>query len=219
MRTRHAMVIALAGMVAAACETRDDTAAEPGLLPGDEMTTEQPRDMMVARGEFQPTADAGALNISGWAELRQRGTGMDDGLELRVHLMGLGEGDHAWHIHSGTCESPGPIVLPLSDVGDHMAAGTTTTPARTDADHDTRDGIASDLNAGSDGMVEETVTIDRDRAAGLDWHTQGLIVNVHQRGGDNPGPAIACAPIQTTGAAGTQPYGTQPAQPGTGTGY
>jgi hypothetical protein len=125
MRTRHAMVMALAGMVAAACDTRDDTAAEPGLLPGDEMTTEQPRDMMVARGEFQPTAHAGALNISGWAELRQRGTTLDDGLELRVHLMGLGEGDHAWHIHSGTCESPGPIVLALSDVGDHMAAGTT----------------------------------------------------------------------------------------------
>jgi hypothetical protein len=213
MRTRHAMVLALAGMVAAACDTRDDTQTEPGLLPGEDMTTEQPRDMTVARGEFQPTTDAGALNISGWAELRQRGTTMDDGLELRVHLMGLGEGDHAWHIHSGTCESPGPIVLPLSDVGD--AAGTTAAPDRTGTDYDTRDGIASDLNAGSDGMVEETVNIDRDRAAGLDWHTQGLIVNVHQRGGDDPGPAIACAPIQTTGVTGT----TTPAQPGTGTGY
>lgn len=199
MRTRHAMVLALAGMVATACETRDDPATEPGLLPGEEVT--QPQDMMVARGEFQPTPDAEALNVSGWAELRQRGTTIDDGLELRVHLMGLSEGDHAWHIHSGTCESSGPIVLPLSDVGD--ATGTVGA-------EDRRDGIASDLDAGSDGMVEETVNIDRDRAVGLDF--QNLIVNVHQRGGDDPGPAIACAPLRTTGATGTTP-GTEGTEP------
>lgn len=205
MRTRHAMVLALAGMVATACETRDDPATEPGLLPGEEVT--QPQDMMVARGEFQPAPDAEALNVSGWAELRQRGTTIDDGLELRVHLMGLGEGDHAWHIHSGTCESSGPIVLPLSDVGDAHVDETGTVRAE-----DRRDGIASDLNVGSDGMVEETVNIDRDRAIGLDF--QNLIVNVHQRGGDDPGPAIACAPLQTTGAMGTTP-GTTPGTEGT----
>jgi hypothetical protein len=215
MRTRHAMMLVLAGMVATACETRDDPETEPGLLPGEEVTT-QPQDMMVARGEFQPTADAGALNVNGWAELRQRGTTLDDGLELSVHLMGLSEGDHAWHIHSGTCESPGPIVLPLSDVDGYVgerpvvrddpdAPVTTTTPEH-------RDGIASDLSAGSDGMVEETVTIDRDRMIGLDFHSQNLIVNVHRGDGDNPGPAIACAPLQTSGTMSRTP-GTEGTQP------
>jgi hypothetical protein len=192
MRMRHALVLALAGSVTVACERRDDPATDPGLLPGDDVrTTEQPQDMLVGRADFQPTAQAEGLNISGWAEFRQRGADWrQDGLELRVHLMGLGEGEHAWHIHQGTCDSPGAVVLPLSDMGD-------------------RSGITGDLNAGDDGMVEETVTIDRDRLAGLDLN-QNHIINVHMRSGDDPGPGIACAPIQLDGAG----YGTGAAQPG-----
>jgi hypothetical protein len=213
MRMRHAMMLTLVGAVAAACDTRPDADTEPGLLPGDDATvTDAPRDMLLARGDFQPTAEASELNISGWAELRQRGTTMDDGLELRAHLMGLSEGDHAWHIHSGTCESPGPIVLPLSDVPEGMQMGMAdtlaapgTTQPRTMTD---RSGIASDLNAGSDGVVEETVNIDGDWARAI--HGQrDMVLNVHLRGGDNPGPAIACAPIQMTGM-GTQQPGTTP---------
>jgi hypothetical protein len=197
MRMRHALVLALVGSVTVACERRDDPATDPGLLPGDDMTTEQPQDMVVARSDFQPTAQAEGLNVSGYAEFRQRGSNWrEDGLELRVHLMGLGEGDHAWHIHQGTCDNPGAVMLPISSMGD-------------------RDGIGSDLNAGSDGMVEETVNIDRDRLAGMDL-SQGHIINVHLRGGDDPGPAIACAPINIDGASyGTQPGVTQPGYPAT----
>jgi Cu/Zn superoxide dismutase len=196
MRTRNALLFALTGLVVAACDTRDRTDTEPGLLPADDATrTEQPQDMVVARGDFQPTAQAGDLNVSGWAEVRQRGATLDDGLELRVHVMGLSEGDHAWHIHQGTCASPGAVVLALSDHGEH-------------------DGIASDLNAGSDGMVEETVNIDRDRYATLNLQ-QDHVVMVHLRGGDDAGPAIACAPLNLSGA-GTQPAGTTGAAGTTG---
>jgi hypothetical protein len=198
MRTRTAMLFALTGLVVAACDTRDDMDTEPGLLPADDATrTEQPQEVVVARGEFSPTEQAGELNVSGWAELRQRGATLDDGLELRVHLMGLGDGDHAWHVHRGTCASPGAVVLALSDHGETS-------------------GIASDLSAGSDGMVEETVNIDRDRYAGLNLQ-ESHVVNVHMRGGDNPGPAIACAELSTQGA-GMQPATGTATTPGT-TGY
>jgi hypothetical protein len=201
---RKTLVVALSAFAVAACDTRE-VETDPGLLPADDVQqTEQ--DVVVGRADFQPTAQAEGLNVSGWAEFRQEGATWQDGLELKVHLMGLGEGDHAWHIHEGTCESPGQVVLPISDFGD-------------------RDGVGSDLDAGSDGMVETTVRIDRDRLAGLNLDGNQVIV-VHQRGGDNPGPAIACAPINLTGgttgmqpAPGTQP-GAQPApgtaQPGTG---
>jgi hypothetical protein len=199
MRIRHALVLALAGSIAVACGPRDDTDTAPGLLPGDDMTTTtQPQDVVVARSDFQPTDQADGLQVSGWAEFRQRGSNWrEDGLELRVHLMGLSEGDHAWHIHRGTCDSPGQVVLPISDMGDMS-------------------GVGSDLNAGADGMAEETVNIDRDRLVALDLN-QSHIINVHLRGGDNPGPAIACAPIQMDGAGmgtttypGTTPGTTQP---------
>ncbi|HSJ23613.1 MAG TPA: hypothetical protein VK929_02940 [Longimicrobiales bacterium] len=197
MRTKSAMMLALAGLVAAACDT-NEVETDPGLLP-DQPAEEQPQDMMVARSDFQPTAEAGELNVSGWAEFHQRDGTWNDGMELRVHLMGLSEGDHAWHIHQGTCEAPGQVVLPLSDFGDES-------------------GVAGDLNAGDDGMVEETVNIDRDRFATLNLQDSHVIA-VHLRGGDDPGPVIACAPVELRGGAmGTQP-GTQPTtEPGT-TGY
>lgn len=211
MRTRHLMVLAMAGMVGAACEPRDDPATEPGLLPGEELAPAQPADMIVSRGEFQPTAEAEGLPVSGWAELRQQGTTLDDGLELRVHLMGLSEGDYAWHIHSGTCENPGPILLPLSDAG---MMGDPALP-REDDPVDRRDGIADDLSVGGDGMAEETVNIDGDRARELDFQRQSLIVNVHRGPGDAPGPGIACAPLQTAGITpGAQPE-TTPGTEGT----
>jgi Cu/Zn superoxide dismutase len=199
MRIRHALVLAFAGSIAVACGPRDDTDTAPGLLPGDDMTTTQQQDMVVARSDFQPTDQAEGLQVSGWAEFRQRGANWrEDGLELRVHLMGLSEGDHGWHIHRGTCDSPGQVVLPISDMGDMS-------------------GVGGDLNAGADGMAEETVNIDRDRLVGLDLN-QSHVINVHLRGGDNPGPAIACAAIQLDGAGmgTTYPGTTQPgAAPGT----
>jgi hypothetical protein len=194
---RTSLVLALAAVAAAACDTRE-VETDPGLLPETGQETQQER--VVARADFQPTAAAEGLNVSGWAEFRQQGATWQDGVELYVHLMGIGEGDHAWHIHQGTCEQPGQVVLPISDFGD-------------------RSGLTGDLSAGSDGMAEETVSIDRDRLAGFNLQGDHVLV-VHLRGSDNPGPGIACAPIQLHGAAGMQP-GAQPgvgAQPDAATG-
>jgi Cu/Zn superoxide dismutase len=192
MWTRSALALALAGMVVA-CETRD-AETDPGLLPADD--TRETQELVVARADFQPMPDAEGLNVSGWAEFRQQGTTWQDGVELYVHLMGLGEGPHAWHIHQGTCEQPGQVVVPLSDFGG-------------------RSGITGDLSPGGDGMAEETVSLDRDHLAGLNLQGNHVIV-VHLRGGDNPGPGIACAQIDLH--AGQPGMGTQPGmQPGVGT--
>lgn len=186
MRMRNAVLFAFTGLVVAACDTNDEAETDPGLLPAEEPAAEQPEEMVLARGDFSATPDAGELNVSGTAELHQRDGLVQDGLELRVHVMGLSEGDHAWHIHRGTCDAPGEVVLPLSDSGD-------------------LDGIAGDLNAGSDGMVEETVGIDDEHVSRLNL-SENHVIAVHLRGGDDPGPAIACAPLNMQGAAGTTGY-------------
>jgi hypothetical protein len=199
MNIKYAVVLTLVGTLAA-CERNDEPDTDPGLLPADQtMTQPQPTDMTLARSDFSATPQAGDLNISGWAEVRQRGATMQDGLELKVHLMGLSDGDHAWHIHRGTCSSPGPIALPISGPN----------------------GFAGDLNASSDGMVEETVNIDGDRLAGLNLQGESHIINVHMRGGDNPGPGIACAELNLQGAQGwtTQPGTGTTNPPATTTGY
>jgi hypothetical protein len=199
MRTRTAFVLALAATVAAACDTRDDDTTFD-TMPGEDIAPTQPApaqpvDMIVSMAQFEPTAEAGAMQVQGTAELRRRSASFDSDLELHVRLAGLSENDHAWHIHEGACGSVGQIVMPISN-----APG--------------RDGIGSDLDPGSDGTVEETVNIDRQHMAMLSPN-QSYSVNVHRGDSDNPGPAIACATLEIpsdawgTGAAGTAP-GTTP---------
>lgn len=188
MRTTTATTLLLAATVLVACDTRDadDTYVEPGLEQP--ATTEPvqpvvPEETMLSLSEFEAVGETAgtAMPVRGSAELRRV---RDDGaLELHVRLEGLSEGDHAWHIHSAPCGQQGDIVVPLSRAG-------------------TLDGIASDLDAGSDGVVEERVTIDAEHARGLDLSRQHS-VNVHRGDGDNPGPAIACANIG--GNTGTTP--------------
>jgi Cu/Zn superoxide dismutase len=185
MRTTTAMTLLLTASVLVACDTRDadETYVEPGLEQPpttDPVQTELPDETMVSLSEFEAVGGANAtgtaMPVRGSAELRRV---TDDGaLELHVRLEGLSEGDHAWHIHGAPCGQQGDIVVPLSRAG-------------------TLEGIGSDLDAGADGVVEERVTIDAERARGLDLSRQHS-VNVHQGDGDNPGPAIACANIGGT---------------------
>lgn len=201
MRVRDLWFLTVVVGLATACEPADQTAEAP---PADIPTTpEQPADMVVSMTQFQSTPAAPELQITGMAELRSRGATLADGAELHVQISGLSEGEHAWHIHRGTCESPGEVVIPF-----------TGTPQM--------EGITGNLNAGSDGRVEETVTIDREWIQRLSPN-ESYIVNVHLRGGEEPGPGIACANLDLSGADwGTmQPGTTQPGttQPGTGTGY
>jgi hypothetical protein len=179
MRMRSAFALALAATFAAACGGDDDGDLYDG-QPGEDLTTPapapgQPADVAVASGQFESTGDAPGQPVTGTAELRRRGENRDDGLELRVMLMGLTGDDHAWHIHQGACGSVGPVVVALSEM-------------------DGRDNIGDDLDPDDSGHVEETVNLDGEHLAAL-TPNQSYSVNVHQRGGRDHGPAIACATL------------------------
>lgn len=197
MRKTTALTLMLAATTLVACDTRepeDDPMIQPGEeLPRADQPAPMPSETMLSVAEFEAVGDApatGAVPVRGTAELRRV---TDDGaLELHVRLEGLTEGDHAWHIHSAPCGQQGDILVPLSG-----AMG--------------RDGVADDLDVGSDGVVERTITIDAEHARTLDLSRQ-YAVNVHQGEDDNPGPAVACANIGGTsaGTTGTTPTPNQP---------
>ncbi|CAN5635022.1 hypothetical protein BH23GEM10_BH23GEM10_02390 [soil metagenome] len=190
MRMNTAAVAVLA-LVVAACGTDD---ADMETTPGTELPAPVPVetvDMTVASGQFEGVGDAGA-QMTGTADLTRLGDTGDAGMKLRVHLMGLAEGDHAWHIHEGTCANRGGVVLPLSD-----AAG--------------QDGVTGDLKSDGSGMVERTVTLEAEDVAVL-TAGQGYSVNVHTAGSDSPGAPVACATIELPadlwGAAGAATQST-----------
>jgi Cu/Zn superoxide dismutase len=177
-----------------ACDTGDDVDVEPDLdaTPGaefpQETTTPTPIEAMTAT--FQPAGGSTAM-ISGTASFMRDG----DELELTVNLNGLPEGDHAWHIHQGGCDADGPVVLAFSETAD-------------------MEGIGDDLEADGDGHAEASVDIPADRAGLLNAGEHSI--HVHQSGGEDHGPAIACAPIMNTSSATTPMTTPMPADTGNG---
>ena len=69
---------------------------------------------------MQPLNNSG---ISGEATLTPQGSQ----LQVMVRLTGLAQGgEHPGHIHSGTCDAPGPVVTPLQPIS--AGADGTETP-------------------------------------------------------------------------------------------
>lgn len=98
----------------------------------------------------------------------------DDPIELHVRGSGLPPGEHAWHIHEGACGSSGPVRIALSETAD-------------------MGGITGALEVDRDGAFEESVEVPEltPDLAGRGGHS----LHVHQRGGTDHGPTIACATI------------------------
>ena len=82
------------------------------LLRADDATT---IDVPLARPNPELTAALAAMDdsgVSGVATLSSEG----NGTRIRVAVIGLTEGDHANHVHHGSCAEQGDIHVPLSDL-------------------------------------------------------------------------------------------------------
>ena len=184
MRSRNLLVLALTGLVAAAC-ARDEADVDDEVVPGTETTppaTPEPApagDMLVSTTTFEKTAAAGERAITGTAELRRTGMDANSPFELHVRLTGLtADTDHPWHIHRGTCsDADAPIAIAITD-----AAG--------------QDGVGDPLKPGADGVAEQTVRIPTERLTQEQLNTESYSVHVHEGAVATPGAGIACANIQ-----------------------
>ena len=134
------------------------------------------------------TLEAGEAVAEDEAELETDGelaaptTADERGFRVEVALNGLSEGEHAWHIHSGPCGETAPVVVAFSET-------------------QTMDGLAESLEADEDGSVESSVTVPAEQLS-LDRLQSGeYSIHVHQQGGVNHGPTVACADL--TGGTST----------------
>lgn len=55
----------------------------------------------------------GSSGVTGQAQFMEHGTGQT---MVTVNLTAQGNSTHSGHIHTGTCEAPGDVVVPLQDV-------------------------------------------------------------------------------------------------------
>lgn len=145
--------------------------------------------------ELIASASISGLNgnpMSGSADFVQIG----DGVEMVLNLQGLSPGNHAVHLHTGTCGD-------TTTIGDHWNP--------TDAPHGQRDvdeafhrGDIGNVEIGSDSTGTFTISADDWTIGGSDsTNIIGKLVIVHAgvddyttQPGGNSGPMIGCGAIQ-----------------------
>jgi hypothetical protein len=118
----------------------------------------------------------GGTQITGTADVLWS-TNASAAFRVRVLLAHVPAGEHAWHIHQGSCGvRDTPVVVPFTEDRGKPA-------------------IAAPLVAGSDGNVAaeadvpaNLLSLDQLRAADYSLH-------VHQKPGIDHGPTIACATL------------------------
>lgn len=169
-------VPALGIAVFAACAPADDTEmdetenAEEMAQPM-ETTTPEPVDPEPYNTMLVPTTPDGTA--AGTVELDPN----PDGTEINAEFTGLTPGEHAWHIHQGTCAAPGDVVIAFTDTETMM-------------------GIAGPLEADADGNASAEVTVPAASLATDAIETGDYSLHVHESGGTDHGPSVACADLR-----------------------
>ena len=116
---------------------------------------------------------AASERITGEIVVLSNGPG--EPLQLGISGDGFTPGDHAWHIHTGPCEtSGGAVEIALSKDGD-------------------REGIVGPLVVEQTGAVSGQYEVAPLREEMLGTRERSL--HVHETHGDDHGPTVACATI------------------------
>jgi Cu/Zn superoxide dismutase len=153
----------------------DDAVETPGTVAT--QPTEAPRDAegTVAMTEsFRPAEGAKeGQRIDGTVTVFEP-TEPNADYRLSVRIAGIGEGEHAWHIHAAPCGKEGPVVVPFTQTEDGP-------------------GLAQPLRSDAAGTAEATVTVPAERLTLEKMKSGEYSVHVHEKGGIDHGPTVACA--------------------------
>ncbi len=97
---------------------------------------------------------------------------------VNARFQNVPEGEHAWHIHQGACASKdAPVVVAFTPAGD-------------------KPGIASPIMAGTDGNVMAEASVPSNLLSVQQLQSGEYSLHVHQKGGTDHGPSIACANLK-----------------------
>lgn len=146
------------------------------VYPLDRGLTERPAEPISPEGEVdemgEPTTEPG---------LETDVTATAEGFLLEVTLDGLNQGEHAWHIHSGPCGEQAPVAVAITQTADS-------------------EGIGEPIDVMSEGAsARASVEVPGDQLSLEQLRSGEYSVNIHQSGGVDHGPAVACADLNDDG--------------------
>ncbi|HUG02486.1 MAG TPA: CHRD domain-containing protein [Longimicrobiales bacterium] len=170
----HSIAVAIPLFLAigfAACDMPPEETAMPGEeRPNVEVETPLPPALATMTAQF--TSPDGADSEVG-GDITLTATDLDE-FRVDASLRGLAEGPHAWHIHSAACGTDAPVVVPFTETADMEALGQPLTP---------------DEN----GNATASVAVPGDVFSFEQLEVGEYSVHVHERGGLDHGPTVACA--------------------------
>ena len=181
---RNLEVATLAAGVAllAACAEQPDTDDELEMPEAVEQPTADSDTMdplaeaegnVVITASFEPGEGAPEGEVNGTLTVLETAEPGGD-YQLAVRIDGLSRGEHAWYIHSAPCGQEGPVVVPFTETEEDP-------------------GLAQPLIPGAEGTAEATVTVPADRLTMAQLGSGEYSLHVHQKGGVEHGPTLACA--------------------------
>lgn len=134
MRSTRLWVLAALPFALTACGGGDDAAedaAEGTAVVTDSVatTTGTPMPGDSTMGGSHSMGSAVTMNAVGTSGVTGEAQFMDQAPQtmVTVNLTAQGNSTHSGHIHSGTCASPGPVVVPLNDITLSNGSGTSST--------------------------------------------------------------------------------------------
>ena len=182
MRKIAYLALPVIGLMIVACESRSDTekteetapAQTPATTPAPAPTPDVTTPIITSTFTGKGTGD----KIQGQVQVLP-GTDAATGFRVSVNLTGVPEGAHDWHIHQGSCDTNGPIVVPMT------------------ADKD-KTGITQPLQAAADGAVTAQVDVPSSMLTADQLKSGDYSLHVHLKSdAKNHGPTIACSNLKT----------------------
>ncbi len=169
-----ALMMVCVGAAFAACDVPEEETAMPGEeRPGYETETPPlPAAPEVVSAEFEAPEGVESA-VTGDVTVTEQ---EPDGFRVEADLQGLGEGPHAWHIHSGACGTEAPIVIAFTETADMP-------------------GLGDPLENDDSGEAEGSVTVPENVFSFSELRQGDFSVHVHETSGVEPGPTVACADL------------------------
>lgn len=109
----------------------------------------------------------------------------DGGFSVVVNANGLSRGEHAWHIHDAACGEQGSVVVAMTPTSE-------------------MEGLAEPLRVRANGIAADTAYVPGRELHRQQLHQSPHSLHIHQRGGTDHGPTVACADLRQrdTGVTG-----------------
>jgi hypothetical protein len=137
MKPTRGWILAALPLMLTACGTDDDAYVADGTVMTDDpaATTAPPPAAGGMDASSPVTVDMGAVGgsgVTGRMELMAHGDGQTM-VNVTLNAPAGASSTHSGHIHEGTCDAPGAVVVPLQDItlsgGTGMASSTVDVPA------------------------------------------------------------------------------------------